>query len=79
MANRYNICVKRTYTDKIGNEKSSWPRIGVAFESDKGISGIIEMIPAGNWDGRFSLFAADEQKAPVKQTASDPFDDDAPF
>ena len=91
MANRYNVCIKRTYTDKNGNEKTTWPRIGVAFEGDKGISGTIEMVPTGSWDGRFILFAAEEQgqsaqpqrQAPVRAAAPDPagddFNDDLPF
>lgn len=82
MANRYNICIKRSYTDKNGNEKTTWPRIGVAFEGDKGISGTIEMVPTGSWDGRFVLFAAEDQgqrQAPRQQNADAPFNDDVPF
>lgn len=81
MANRYNVCIKRTYTNKDGIEKTTWPRIGVAFEGDKGISGTIEMVPTGSWDGRFVLFAAEEQgqrQAP-RQSADAPFNDDVPF
>ena len=82
MANRYNVCIKRTYTDKNGNEKTTWPRIGVAFEGDKGISGTIEMVPTGSWDGRFVLFAAEEQtqrQAPRQASNPEPFDDALPF
>ena len=82
MANRYNICIKRSYTDKNGNEKTTWPRIGVAFEGDKGISGTIEMVPTGSWDGRFVLFAAEDQgqrQAPRQQNSDAPFNDDVPF
>ena len=90
---RFNVCVKRTYTTKQGEEKTSWPRIGVAFEGDKGISGIIEMIPAGAWDGRFVLFDAEDSgqqpqpqrqaparaAAPASAPAGDDFNDDLPF
>jgi hypothetical protein len=88
---RFNVCIKRTYTTKQGEEKTSWPRIGVAFEGDKGISGIIEMIPAGSWDGRFVLFDAEDQgqqpqrqapaqnRAPAPTQAGDEFNDDIPF
>jgi hypothetical protein len=88
---RFNVCVKRTYTTKQGEEKTSWPRIGVAFEGDKGISGTIEMVPTGAWDGRFALFAAEEQgQQPQRQAsaqkrmqepapAENEFDDDVPF
>ena len=88
---RYNVCIKRTYTTKQGEEKTSWPRIGVAFEGDKGISGIIEMIPAGSWDGRFVLFDAEDQgqqpqrqapsktATPASTSAPADFDDDVPF
>lgn len=86
MANRYNVCIKRTYTDKNGNEKTTWPRIGVAFEGDKGISGTIEMVPTGSWDGKFILFAAEDQgqnAQPQRQSASRKSDDfgdtDLPF
>ena len=79
MANRFNVCVKRTYTDKNGIEKSTWPRIGVAFEGEKGISGTIEMIPSGSWDGRFVLFAADDQRQAPRQSSDAPFNDDVPF
>jgi hypothetical protein len=65
---RFNVCVKRTYTNKQGEEKTSWPKIGVAFESDRGISGTIEMVPTGAWDGRFALFLADEERAPSAPT-----------
>lgn len=86
---RFNVCVKRTYTNKQGEEKTSWPRIGVAFEGDRGISGTIEMIPAGNWDGRFVLFDAEDsgqqpqRQAPARSSApapaGDDFNDDVPF
>lgn len=80
MANRYNVCIKRSYTTKEGIEKTTWPRIGVAFEGDKGISGTIEMVPTGSWDGRFVLFAAEEgQRQAPMQSADAPFNDDVPF
>ena len=80
MATRFNMCIKRTYTDKNGIEKTTWPRIGVAFEGDKGISGTIEMVPTGSWDGRFVLFSAeDSQRQAPRQSADAPFNDDVPF
>jgi hypothetical protein len=84
MAKRYNVTVARTYTDKQGQEKTQWNRIGVAFENEKGIGGIIELVPVG-WDGRFRLFEADEQRAetasrkqPDSSTAAE-FHDEIPF
>ncbi len=28
-----NLCIRESYTDKQGNEKTSWPVIGVLFEA----------------------------------------------
>lgn len=58
---RFNICYKRSYQTKSGEVKSSWQRIGTAFEGDKGISIIIDAVPVG-WDGRASLFPADDDR-----------------
>ena len=81
--NRFNVCIKRTYTDKNGAEKTTWPRIGVAFTNEKGISGTIEMVPTGAWDGRFVLFAAEDQGQQTQRQTnrkSDDFGDtDLPF
>jgi len=30
----YNLCVRESYKDKEGNEKTKWNRIGVMFESN---------------------------------------------
>lgn len=58
---RFNISYKSSYQTKSGEVKSSWRRIGTAFEGDKGISIIIDSVPVG-WDGRASLFPADEER-----------------
>ena len=76
MSTRFNVSVKKTYTQN-GEEKSAWRQIGVAWEGEKGISGIIESVPTGGWDGRFVLFPADKQESPApRRNASK---DDYPF
>jgi len=89
MANlKYEIKAKSgTYKNKSGEEKPNWVKMGVVFESEKGLSIKIESIPVG-WDGWASLFVP----KPKETIQNDPFadvtiasnnisamDDDIPF
>jgi hypothetical protein len=38
MADRYDVLTSRKYTDKQGNEKTSWTKIGTAFACRDGVS-----------------------------------------
>ena len=62
MAERRDICVGRKYTDRNGNEKTSWTKIGSLFlrheNGELKISGILEASPIGN--GSFAAFVPKE-------------------
>jgi hypothetical protein len=75
---KYELKAKSgTYKTKEGEEKPNWVKMGVCFESDKGLSLKIDTIPVG-WDGWISMF-------PPRPKDSDPFagmvniKDDVPF
>jgi hypothetical protein len=50
------VAVTGTYTDRGGNEKKRYTRVGVLFEGEDGSHyGIFDSCPIG-WDGRFSVY-----------------------
>jgi hypothetical protein len=56
MGIKYDCIVKNgTYTDKMGNEKNRWQKIGVCVDTKQGGLAIkLEAIPV-SWDGWISL------------------------
>ena len=53
---KYELKAKSgTYKNQQGEEKPNWVKMGVCFESDKGLSLKIDNIPVG-WDGWVSMF-----------------------
>lgn len=45
MANRLDALTAREYTDRDGNKKTSWTRIGAAFETQNGWSIVLDALP----------------------------------
>ena len=83
-----NIVAKTgTFTDRGGNEKNRWQKIGVMFEGEDGSHyGIIDALPVGNeWEGGFSVFPDDDKgkQGSAPESAPAPsgrdFSDDVPF
>ena len=77
---KYELKAKSgTYKNQQGEEKPNWVKMGVCFESDKGLSLKIDNIPVG-WDGWVSMFPPK-----AKEQTQDPFaglintKDDIPF
>ena len=66
------------YTNKSGEEKTSYQRIGSIIETKKGPMLKIDSIPVidGGWSGWAYIFEPREQQ---KQNEGFPLDDDAPF
>ena len=69
-----NIVAKTgSFTDRGGNEKNRWQKIGVMFEGDDGSHyGIIEAVPVGTeWTGGFSVFPDDDKGKKEKPAEGD--------
>jgi len=81
---KYELKAKSgTYKNQQGEEKPNWVKMGVCFESDKGLSLKIDNIPVG-WDGWVSMFPPKAKEQTINIT-NDPFaglinaKDDIPF
>lgn len=59
------IATTGTYTNKQGEEKKRWQKIGVVMQTAKGLSMKLEAVPVG-WDGWATL------AEPKPKTDSDP-------
>jgi hypothetical protein len=80
MGIKYDCIVKNgTYTDKSGNEKNRWQKIGVCVETKQGGLAIkLETIPVA-WDGWISL-AEPKPKEGLSATLTNQIEDDSvPF
>lgn len=70
MKPKLEIMVKTgTYTDREGQEKARWTKIGAVFENNGGMFGSLDLIPV-NWDGRFSLFEPRDRDASASHSAA---------
>lgn len=73
-----NIRVGEKYTDKQGQEKTTWETIGKFFIGDDGKEWlVIKKIPVG-WDGRAMIFK-EEPKTQNVNTKQAPANVEAPF
>jgi len=85
----FDLCYKNgEYTDRNGDKKGRWLKIGTVFESDKGLSMLLDMVPAGAvapvWISLFPIKDKNAQNdsAPVgnnAQSADDADSDAVPF
>lgn len=73
------VCKAGTYK-KGGEEKTRYHKVGVVFESDKGLSLKVESLPVG-FDGWISFYEpqAREQQSKPQQRNSGDLDSDIPF
>ena len=70
------VAVTGTYTNKQGEEKKRYTKLGVLMENDKGQFLKIESIPVG-WDGFASLYEPKEKEQAEKRRES--LEDDIPW
>lgn len=79
MALKYEAkCKSGTYTNRNGEEKTNWVKIGAVFETNNGLSMKIDSIPVV-WDGWVSFFEP-KPKDESSKPASNVIEDDAvPF
>jgi hypothetical protein len=74
---KYDVVAKNgTYKDRNGDEKTRWLKMGVCFESEKGLSIKIDSMPIA-FDGWMSLMTP-KPKEGAPSTANS-IDDDIPF
>jgi hypothetical protein len=45
MSQRYDVMTPRPWTDRDGNEKTSWTRVGTMFETKNGFSIALDALP----------------------------------
>lgn len=83
---RYDASAPREYTDREGNKKTAWNRVGVAFEKDGKITVLLEAYPLPGADGtaKIILMEPREKSAATAQPAARYIDygrdtDEAPF
>lgn len=86
MAQRYDASSPREYTDRDGNKKTSWQRVGVAFEKDGKITVLLEAYPLPGTDGQVKIMLMEPRERDTgsqvrQQPARGGFADDgyAPF
>ena len=79
---KYEVVAKNgTYKDRNGDEKARWLKLGVCFESEKGLSIKLDSVPI-NFDGWMSLMTPKpkENSNGVIQTRSiNNMEEDIPF
>lgn len=68
------VAATGTYTNKQGEEKKSWMKIGKVLQTQKGFSLKLDAVPVG-WDGWAMLAEPKEQEKPQKAD----FYDNPPF
>lgn len=80
MALKYEAkCKSGTYTNRNGEEKTNWVKIGAVFETNNGLSMKIDSIPVV-WDGWVSFFEPKPKEEAASKPASNSIEDDAvPF
>lgn len=81
---KYDVVAKTgTYTDKDGNEKQNWLRVGSVLENDKGPFLVLEpwFNPAGIDSNVLSLFEPKQKRGGDQTTASasNDLEDEIPF
>lgn len=67
------VAATGTYTNKQGEEKKSWMKIGKVLQTQKGFSLKLDAVPVG-WDG-WAMLAEPQDAKPQKAD----YDDEVPF
>jgi hypothetical protein len=76
---KYEVIAKTgTYTNKNGEEKNRWMKVGVVMETAKGLSLKMEAMPIGG-DGWFILSEPKPKDEPRQSQGLADLPDDAPF
>ena len=66
------------YTDREGNEKTTWRTLGRAFKNDKGLTLRLDTLPVGaGWDGSIMVRQDDDNQQ--RKERSNDFEDSVPF
>jgi hypothetical protein len=85
MTQRYDVMTARTYSDRDGNEKTAWTRVGTMFETKNGFSIALDALPLpqlrdGKLETRLVCFPPKEKdEAPRGRAQAAPLDDQIPF
>ena len=69
------VAATGTYTNKQGEEKKSWMKIGSVIQTQKGFSLKLNAVPTG-WDG-WAMLAEPKEQEQKSQKAD--YDDEVPF
>jgi hypothetical protein len=77
----FDVCYKAgSYKDKQGNEKTRWIKLGTVWENDKGMSVLLDAVPAGAtapvW---LSLFPVKDRQHQPQQDHGGANEDSVPF
>lgn len=68
---RYDATSPREYTDRNGDKKTSWVRVGTAFEKDGRISVLLDAYPLPGPDGTAKIVLMEprdnQRRAPQRQ------------
>jgi len=76
---KYDVVAKNgTYKDRNGDEKTRWLKMGVCFESEKGLSIKIDSMPIA-FDGWMSLMTPKPKEGVSNTPTANSIDDDIPF
>ena len=76
---KYDVVAKNgTYKDRNGDEKTRWLKMGVCFESEKGLSIKIDSMPIA-FDGWMSLMTPKPKEGASNTPPTNSIDDDIPF
>lgn len=85
MTKRYDASAPREYTDRDGNKKTAWNRVGTAFEKDGKISVLLDCYPLPGPDGVAKIVLMEPrerdggQRQQTQQRAPADLDDECPF
>jgi hypothetical protein len=86
MNKRYDVCSPRKRTNRDGETKTYWCKVGTAWENDKGITIAFDALPLPDEKGeaRVALFEPKPkdgaaQREPAKASTPIDLDDEIPF
>jgi hypothetical protein len=72
MSDRYDVMTGRTYTDRDGNQKTAWTRIGTMFATERGFAISFDALPLpqlrdGKLEVRAVCFPPKEKEEPQQR------------
>ena len=82
---RMDLLTTRSYTNRDGEVKTAWTKVGTAWATTKGWSLVFEALPLpqlndkGQLETRVVMMPPKDDRAPAKRNAAAATDDDIPF